>query len=78
MAQHTTHVCDACGAPATCLLRGMTGRVRIDGRDHGQDVDLCDTHKPSEAYRWQPQSTDRIVFHWPGPHGENMYPKQGE
>jgi len=66
--------CDVCGERATYHARQMTGRVIIDGQDHGQDVDLCDEHKPADDYQWQPRNTTRMIFHWAGAHGENQWP----
>ena len=66
--------CDVCGKPATYPIRWMTGRAILDGRDIGQDVDLCDEHRPADDYRWQPRNTDRLIFHWPGRDGINLYP----
>lgn len=76
MALKTERVCDECGAPATQFVRGMTGRVIIDGRDCGQDADLCDEHQTAPDYQWQPQRATRVLFWWSGRHGENMYPKR--
>jgi hypothetical protein len=70
-------LCDVCGAHATYHASGMTGRVLFDGYDRGQDVDLCDEHKPDPNYRWQPRNTTRMIFYWPGRFGENQYPPRG-
>jgi len=69
--------CDLCGKQATYAIAGMTGRVLLDGRDCGQGADLCDDHRPTYDYPWQPRNTTRMVFHWPGRNGENQYPPRG-
>jgi hypothetical protein len=71
--------CDECGAPATYFSGDMTGRVLIDGRDKGSnDVMLCNTHKPSADYPWQPRNTARMVFFWSDGRGGNRYPPLSE
>lgn len=67
--------CDVCGELATYFSGFMTGRVIIDGRDKGSnDVMLCDTHKPSDDYPWQPRNTDRMYFFWNDGKGGNAHP----
>jgi hypothetical protein len=59
-------VCDECGEPATSHLFLATGRVLIDGEDKGQDVDLCEKHRPKdEPGTCQPHNCQRVVFYWP-------------
>lgn len=58
-------ICDECGNPAEVHLFLETGRVLVDGKDTGQDVDLCEEHLPKEC-KWQPNSCKRIKFIYGG------------
>ena len=75
MSVKVTFHCDVCGEPATYFSEFMTCRIIIDGRDkRSNDVMLCDEHKPSDDYLWQPRDTSRIYFHWDDGKGGNRYP----
>ena len=65
MATNLVRTCDECGDIATVWVHLATGRVVVDGMDRGQDVDLCDAHRP-EGMPSQPKDCEKVEFHWPG------------
>lgn len=65
------HVCDECGARSHHDLFLQTGHVFVDGEWRGQNVDLCEAHKPIpvEGQLLRPNNCVRVRFHWPSEDG---------
>ena len=52
-------VCDECGAKGAETYCLITGYAYIDGKLHGQSLDLCREHYP-------PNECKRVQLHYPG------------
>jgi len=65
-------ICDECSDTTPTMIRLFlqTGRVIIDGKDVGQNVDLCFNHAPilfdgdADHSTFQPWNCKRVQFHW--------------